>query len=177
MGGTYPHTDPEMKLPEFAQGIHYEELRGSHPHSHGDYRFRLLADVTLQLSALALHTRSISFRDAKRNEWARIDGDKLTIRRCYAWNGASPKWWLLGRWMGTPDFEPTRLATLVHDVCFQFLRVADWPLQIDACNTLFYQIMVQQNFKLANTYFGAVTDFGERFAGKYPRQGEHSVVL
>jgi len=79
--------------------------------------------------------------------------------------------------MGTPDFEPTRLGSLFHDVCFQFLRVADWPLQIDTCNDLFHAIMAQQGFKLANTYLGVVRDFGERFAGKYPRQGEHSVIL
>lgn len=169
----------KLSLPEFAQGIHYAEMRGDHPDSNGIYRFKLLADVALRLPSLATHTLDISLRDVLRREWGRITGDTVIIRKGYAWNGATPKRWcrILKRWIGVPDFEPTRLATLYHDIFFQFVRVADFPLTVNNCNEVFFQIMSQQGFKLANTYFGAVKDFGERFAGKYPKQGEHSVVL
>jgi len=167
-----------LKLPEFAEGIHYEELRGSDPHSNGRYRFRLLQDVSIRVPCLVDRTGDvISFRSRDGREWAQCADGVLTVRWGYAWNGASPKKWCLGRWWGTPDFEKTRLATLFHDVCFQFLRVRDWPMGIHECNRLFYSVMEQQDFKLANTYFGAVTDFGEMFAGKHPLQGEHSVII
>jgi len=168
----------KLTLPEFAQGIHYTELKGSSPESNRTYRFKLLADVSLRVPKLAQHEKRLSFRDVDRREWAEIRRDLITVRVGYAWNGSSPKWWvpLLG-WVGTPDPEPTRLATLFHDVSFQFLRTAGWPLPIVACNDLFCSIMTQQGFRWAETYFGAVTDFGERFAGKYPKRGEHSFDL
>lgn len=165
-----------MRLPEFAEGIHYSEMRGNDPRSSGVYRFILLQPISINLEQLCLNKKTISFRDKKGKEWACIIGDRLLIHSRYAWNGASPKKWLFGRWIGTPDFEETRLATLIHDVFFQFLRTENFPLSIESCNRIFLDIMKARKFKLANTYFGAVIDFGERFAGKYPPDGEYSIV-
>lgn len=162
-----------MRLPEFAQAIHYRELRG------GKYRFELLHDVALRVPALEGHRDLISLQDRDGREWALIDGERLVVRRGYAWNGASPKWWVLLAWIGTPDFEATRLASLFHDVCFQFLWTADWPeaLKIPGCNDLFYEVMRAGRFRLAGTYHGAVRIFGARFAGTKVANGERSVVL
>lgn len=163
-----------MNLPEFVLGSQYRELRG------GNYRFELLTDISVVVPYLVKidHTPCVSFRDNRKKEWARLTGAALTIRAGYRWNGSSPKWWvpLIG-WVGTPDPIPTRLASLVHDVCFQFLRTADWPIPYEECNSLFHQIMVALNFKRANTYHGAVKDFGKLFCGNYPAKGEHSVLL
>lgn len=170
----------KLSLPIFRQNSQYTELRGDDLRSGGEYRFILEDDISIPISSLkkeSLLGVTISLRDAYRTEWAQVKGGRLTIRKGYAWNGASPKKWAFCRWWGTPDFKATRLATLVHDVCFQFLRVSDFPLTILECNQLFYDIMKTKNFKLANIYFGAVEDFGERFAGKYPRKGEHSLII
>lgn len=166
-----------LVLPEFAEGVHYRQLRG------GRYRFELLADVSIKIPCMAGASDSISFRDCKNVEWARIDGDTLTGRTPYAWNGASPCWWvnlgICGFWAGTPTPYPVVMATLYHDICFQFLRTYHWPRQLSfsACNELFRDIMIQQGFRLANAYYGAVTDFGQFFAGDYPRRGEFSQIV
>lgn len=163
-----------MKLPLFTRAVHYRMLRG------GNFRFDIPADVSLRVPFLAGHTESISFRDYRNVEWARIDRDVLTARAGYAWNGASPCWWVgLGRWgfwAGTPTPHECVLATLFHDICFQFVRTHLWPIPICECNALFHDIMVFQGFKFAHTYHGAVVDFGERFAGDYPKRGEFSTA-
>lgn len=163
----------QLALPEFVEGIHYKQLRG------GSYRFELLCDVAIKLPELLEHIGKISFRDYKGVEWARID-DELFIARCgYAWNGASPKRWLpLIGWIGTPDYEPTRLATLYHDIMYGYCRVLYFPFTVAQCNTLFYNIMTKRGFKLAGVYHAAVRDLGEKyFAGEYPQKGEYSVLL
>lgn len=164
-----------MNLPPFVLGTHCVELRG------GEFRFESSDDVRLVIPALtdAGHAARISFRDYRNREWVRIEGDVMIIRKGYRWNGASPKRWVLFRWVGTPDFPGTLLATLVHDVCFQFFRTYYWPeaLGFVASNTLFQQIMKAAGFRWFNTYHGAVRDFGKLFTDEYPRRGEYSVLL
>ena len=165
-----------MKLPLFLKDLHYDELRGDDPRSKGEYRFQLFGDVVIKIKGLGSKPPA-SFRDRDGLEWACVSGSCLIIRKGYAWNGATPKKWLLGRWWGTPDFRKTHLATLVHDVCFQFLRTAHFPLDVRQCNSVFLSIMVAQKFRLANVYHGAVTDFGKLFTGEYPKKGEYSTLL
>jgi hypothetical protein len=165
-----------MKLPEFAESVHFGRLRG------GRYRLRTLDRIELVVPYLAKigHTGIISFRDAKGVEWARIEGFMLIISKGYAWNGASPCWWIslgpFGFWAGTPTPYPTILATLVHDICFQFLRTEHWPIPMIECNHLFHQIMKTQGFRWNNTYHGAVRDFGQLFVGDHPKNGEYSIL-
>ena len=166
-----------MTLPEFELDFEYQELRGSSKESGGVWRYKLFEDISIIIPHLAGHTRSISFRDAKRREWARIDGQVLTIREGYSWNGASPKVWFLGRWWGTPDYPATRLASLCHDIFYQFVNVADWPIPYKTCNDLFFDIMRASGFKWTCIYHGAVHRFGKKFAGEFPSKGEHSVLL
>lgn len=158
--------------PEFHQDIEYTELRG------GVYRFKLLQPISVRIDQLKNYKHFISFRDGKNVEWAHIYRDLLSISKDYAWNGASPKWWvpLLG-WVGTPDPEATRMATLVHDVLYQFINTEHFPLNVEESNMIFYQIMRAHDFRFSNTYFGAVQDFGKRFADDPPKNGEHSVMV
>lgn len=161
-----------MILPEFAEGIHYRKLRG------GKYRFQLLKDVSLKLSQLDAHTHKVSFRDHRGTEWARIDGDTLVIRKYYSWNGCSPCCWvpIIG-WVGTPTPYPVILASLVHDSLFQFCFTQHFPITVDQCNDVFYDIMKANQFRWSNTYFGAVVDFGWFFVGKTPGGGDHSFLI
>ena len=157
--------------PDFEIHVDYEQLRG------GNYRFRLLKPVTIYVEELESYREILSLRDGNETEWALIEGCTITISAGYAWNGASPKWWvpLIG-WVGTPDPESTRLATLFHDVMFQFIRVDGFPINFIQANSIFRRIMVAKGFRFSNTYFGAVTDFGKRFITP-PTNGEHSVLL
>lgn len=167
-----------MTLPEFELDFEYQELRGSSKESGGVWRYKLFEDISIIIPHLAGHTRSISFRDAKRREWARIDGQVLTIREGYVWNGCSPtRYFPIIGWIGTPTPPSVRLASLVHDAMFQFVNVADWPIPYKTCNDLFFDIMRASGFRWTCIYHGAVHRFGKRFAGEFPSRGEHSVVL
>lgn len=158
--------------PAFDLGVEYEELRG------GNYRFKLLKPMTIQVPQLQWYDSIVSFRDIDDNEWGSIEYDFITANEGYAWNGASPKVWvpLIG-WVGTPDPVATRMATLFHDLLFQFFTTEHFPLSLKQSNEIFFDIMEYHNFKYANTYFGAVQDFSERYAKSPPTNGEHSVLL
>lgn len=163
-----------ITLPEFSEGIHYRSLRG------GRLRFELLVDDSIVVPVLerSNYQGRASFRDCHNREWAHLDGCVFTARAGYAWNGATPKKWIpLIGWVGVPDPPSTRRATLYHDICFQFMRTHLWPAELSpsACNELFLEIMQAGKFRFANTYFGAVKDFGKLFTGEYPAKGEYSV--
>lgn len=166
-----------LTIPPFKEGVHYERLKGTDPRSNRKYRFILLKDVTLEVPMLAGRTARISFRDVRQKEWARVSGSKLIMRAGYAWNGATPCFWFLFCWVGTPTPPPVVLPTLVHDICFQFLLCANWPIPFKEANDLFLALLKIHDFRLANTYYGAVRDFGSRFTGEYPARGEHSYTL
>lgn len=163
------------QLPEFAEAIHYTELRG------GRYRFKLLCDLAIKLPELRTHEGKISFRDKDGIEWARVDRDTYTIRKGYAWNGNSPsKWVPLIGWIGTPNFHSTRMASLFHDSFWQFCRTKGFPFSLEQTNSIFYDIMLSQGFpkSLAGLYHQAVKSIGLRwFISPTPVDGEYSVLL
>lgn len=161
-----------MTIPDFIEGVHYRQLKG------GKYRFELLKDITVKLPSFVSNDKRISFRDCNRREWVRIIGNKYTIRAEYRWNGSSPKWWvpLIG-WVGTPDPVKSRLASCWHDTAFQFLRVADYPINYYDANDIFHKIMESSGFCFSNVYHGAVKDLGQYFFSDYPERGEHSVII
>lgn len=158
--------------PVFEQNKEYIELRG------GKYRFKLLKPVTIQLPELNNHKGIVSLRDGSGFEWARIIDNTFTANIGYAWNGASPKWCIpLIGWVGTPDPHSTRLGTLFHDIMYQFILTADFPISVKMANLIFRRVLIYNGFKWSNTYFGAVEDFGNRAANGPLRNGEHSVRL
>jgi len=141
-------------------------------YSEGDkYRFTLESDLSLRVKGHQFGQHV--FRDCDGQEWLRLDGEVLTVRKKYSWDGASPKFKLGPFWLGTPDFEGTRLGTLVHDVLYQFLHVSCFPLKRNECDRLFGEIMRSEGCGWWWTYsrvvlvFGGVHNgIGTIFAGK-----------
>jgi hypothetical protein len=119
-----------------------------------DWRFRLESDLALQVDTewLGVHR----FADEKGITWLTLNGRTITIASGYAWDGSSPKRLVFGVWVGTPDFESTRMASLVHDALYQFLHVPCFPLRRQDCDRLFGRIMRSQGFPLWWVYSGAV---------------------
>lgn len=122
------------------------------------YRFELTSDLVLDLGRLARGVHS--FRDDKGKEWARLEDAALMIRAGYSWDGCSPKLAVAGRWVGTPDFPETRMASLVHDVGYQFLHLPCFPFDRHEIDGMFREIMRRRGFKLGVVYFGAVWALG-----------------
>lgn len=112
-----------------------------------------------------------------------VDGPYWRILSAYAWDGASPKWYFLGRHWGTPDFEHTRAATAWHDAAGQFMHLPPLRKQLSAArwHKTFRDIIVSEGgpvtgpayhlgLRLFNPmYQAAGALFGARKSGRYER--------
>ena len=132
------------------------------------YRFKTTKEFSKKLiGPLAKHP-PVYFRDSKGKCWAWILDGYIYIAAGYYWNGCSPKYYIgsdkFGFWVGTPDFEESITASLVHDVLFQFSYLGKFTME-DA-NMMFYSIMEEEKFLLAEIYFTAVQKLGVAFFGK-----------
>lgn len=161
------------EIPAFVQDEHYRQNRG------GRYRFTLLDSVTVRIDHPGQNDlpNPILFRDNQGIEWARWCKGKLHIRPHYSWDGCSPKARFAMLWLGTPDPPCTRLASLVHDVLYQFIATQHFPwsrAQADAC---FYDIMKLSGFLMAGTFHGAVRMFGGLFVANQAGSGAWSEEL
>ena len=136
----------------------------------GKYRFELKEPFRVNVPALAGRTGSRQWIDFSVNVpgavgegslntwlWLHADGT-LEIEDGYAWDGCSPAWKLAGKWWGTPTPEDTRMACLMHDALYQFLDRGMWTRA--EADSIFFELMKQQGFRLAPIYYGAVRIFG-----------------
>lgn len=121
------------------------------------YRFELLEDFSVRVDRkLGTH----SFRDKHNAEWLGIEGDTITVRRFYNWNGSSPKIAVAGKWLGTPDTPKNLAGSVVHDALYQYLSADCFPLDQADANTIFYELMKREGFSMSGVYLGAVATLG-----------------
>lgn len=170
-----PTTAPVIsRIPPFVNGVDYVD----YPGNEGDWRFQTTRVAAVHIDVTAVGR--ISFRDGDGVEWARllpfIDHTALVIAGGYAWDGCSPKRRCGRFYFGTPDFEPTRLASLVHDIGYQFAGAQHWPFTKHEVDVMFLDIMRLGRFPLARAYYGAVDTLAGR-AWKVVDPGCHSVLL
>jgi hypothetical protein len=162
-------------LPDFREGIEYRQL---HPTKEGGrrWRFKTCRGIRLRVDGI-IDNRIICYHDAIGKVWARHDRYGIYVEEGYCWNGCTPKRWypVLG-WCGTPDFHCTRLASLCHDVGYQFSRTEHFPLHKSDVDALFYHtICMAGDPDIASVYHGAVCKFG-KWTEK-PNNGEFSTIL
>lgn len=97
---------------------------------------------------------------------------QLTVPAGYSWDGCSPKFAMFGRHWGTPDFEFTRRASLIHDALYQF--AGRHVLCRSECDYAFLHAMVHRQdsvpkfwqLAVAVVYYTAVRAFGWYFWSK-----------
>jgi hypothetical protein len=161
-------------LPSFEEGRHFRQL---HPTREGGKRWRFVTSCGIRLSVHGITEHTIRYHDASGKVWARHDRFGLYVEEGYAWNGCSPKRWVWPfGWMGTPDLKCTILASLCHDVGYQFARTEHFPLNRSDVDAIFYEtIAMAGEPDIASIYHGAVRKFGS-WADK-PRNGEFSTLL
>lgn len=106
-------------------------------------------------------------------QWLKVatrDGyAQLTIPADYSWDGCSPKFYFLGRYWGTPDFQFTKRASLIHDALYQ--HAGRHSLSRSECDYAFLHAMVHRQdsipplwqFVVSNIYYAAVRAFGWYF--------------
>lgn len=112
--------------------------------------------------------KGIAFEDERGNRWLELHPcGKIRVLKNYAWDGCSPKFFMWDIAIGTPDGIPnydtkkpkTYLASLVHDVLYQFLDDGV-PLKRRDVDQIFLQIMTEHHFAPRRLYYYAVRIFG-----------------
>jgi hypothetical protein len=141
-------------IPEFEKLTHYKEYD---PYEGGyRYRYVTLKEIEFRvLYPLIPRGQKIIFKDKKGGVWMTMTPYKITISKDYAWDGCTPKrWW--GIWWGTPDFESTILASLLHDVLLQFYTTKHFPLSRYEIDNFFKYILEEHDFILSKIYYYGV---------------------
>ncbi len=94
-----------------------------------------------------------------------VGGGSLAVYPPYSWDGCSPTVNVLDQvWLGVPDGvidgsgkPATWRASLVHDFCLQFRdRLGLSP---DDCHEIMFDVMREDGFKMARTYYWAVKSY------------------
>jgi hypothetical protein len=147
----------------FTIGIEYREQ--SPREASYKWRYVTLRTVRVRLPNCPPRLRR-AFIDRDGRELGRIEYGYLIIHPGYAWNGCSPKRAFLKIWWGTPDFESTHLASLVHDILFQFSGCQGNPFTFHQVNGYFLHFMQIRRFRLAKLYHAAVEECGGSFWAK-----------
>jgi len=138
-------------LPPFNKEEQYREL--SPEEGNYIYRFVTLKDIELHFTNNLIPKGNILlFMDNSNRVWMEITSNIITISNNYAWNGCSPKKWN-GIWWGTPDFEDTIMASLVHDCLLQFLNTKHFPFSRLDCDNIFKHILQKNDFCLDELYY------------------------
>jgi hypothetical protein len=164
---------PVTPLPLFSEGSEYRQL---HPTKEGRRRWRFVTLRPVRLRVDGITSTPIHYHDAHGKVWARHDRFGLLVEPGYSWNGCTPKRWVWPfGWIGTPDFPATILASLCHDVGYQFARTAHFPLTRHQVDGLFFHtIAMAGDEELARIYHAAVRQFGSW--GSRPKNGEYSTL-
>lgn len=146
----------EVILPSFIKDVDYKEF--SIKENTGKYRFLTLNSITIcfkNKSLLPKHYK-LQFNDQDGTKRMVITRYSITIFKGYAWDGCSPKWRLFNKWIGTPDFPETILASLIHDALRQFESTEYFPFSRDYQDDIFFYILKESNFKWASVYLMGV---------------------
>ena len=159
-------------LPKFIHGQHYRDLDPV-AEGHKRWRFKTTRGMRLPIKQMAniLGDSIVFYHDAEGRIRGRHDRFGVYINEDYAWNGCSPKRWVwpLG-WLGVPDFEDTRLASLFHDFHYQFARTEHFILHRSEADATFYHcIDMAGSPRIADIYHDAVVKYGSWVNKKHNR--------
>lgn len=112
--------------------------------------------------------RDWAFQDKKgRTRLVISSGGVLTVTRGYAWDGCTPKFYLIDLVFGIPDGvvflstgrPKTYYASLFHDALYQFIPDG-LPMSRAQADRCFLLLMTESEFALRHVYYGAVRSFG-----------------
>lgn len=153
----------KIKCPTFYRDINFGEF--SPKEGKYKYKYYTKTDIVFVLPYNVTEWYEvINFIDSTTNKiWMSIRKNKIHIYKNYAWNGCSPKKWF-GIWWGTPDFNKTILASLLHDALCQFQTTKDFPFTEKEKDHLFFEILKLERFILRGVYYS-----GTRFGSKLLR--------
>ena len=121
----------------------------------GKLRFETLTNAVYTFDADIIPTNEERVFSHKFRPWMKMEPRRITIAAGYAWNGNSPKrgyHFIRDWWFGTPDFQGTIRASLLHDLLFQFSFLASLPFTLANANECYYQLAKAHGHPLDDTY-------------------------
>jgi hypothetical protein len=126
--------------PAFQEGIHWRKLTSAERNGR-PWKYKLLEDVTIRFEQPVCFGTYYLY-DGDGTCWGVISPRSILICAPYAWNGSScsPDWRVL-------------LASLPHDLFYQFSGVARFPLSRMFCDLLFFTLAQSP---LAPLYIGGL---------------------
>ena len=119
-----------MKLssPQFTEGVQWRKLTAAERNGK-PWKYELLHDITVRFSEDICMGRYHLY-DGDGNQWGIIKPTEITVRRFYQWNGSSC----------SPDLKGVLLASVVHDLLYQFSGTYPFPLLRSFCDRVFYDL-------------------------------------
>jgi hypothetical protein len=153
-------------LPYFDQGTEYRCLSKD---ERGGRRWLYVTLVDIEVGfADKIVADRFHLLDRKDFEWGTITANHIRVRKGYAWNGSSC----------SPDFRANMLASLVHDLLYQFSGCPQFPATITRgwADSMFYAICRKEGFALRSLYRLGLWLGGWSCWAKPPVDGEHVEV-
>ena len=147
----------------FREGYEYRKL--SVEEGQGIYRFVTLKPIVFSVDVVL---PKVKFT-CRGKVWMETGPYFYKCPAGYMWNGNSFKkgYRVCGVdvWVGVPDFKATRLASLSHDLPFQFSALPEMQIGFEEANNNYLLLCIQNEFFMTYTYYGAVKDFSRRYWG------------
>lgn len=117
-----------IQRPDFIEGSHWRKLtsveRNGRP-----WKYLLRQDLTVYLDR-PICFGNYQLYDGNGDHWGTLSPRFIMVRPGYAWNGSS----------FSPDLPGVLLASLVHDLLYQFSGAECFPFSRTFCDNLFFSL-------------------------------------
>lgn len=120
----------KLLVPWFEEKVHWKRIPCSERNGR-PWKYRLICDIHFRLvvGEKDLCSRRHYLFDGDGNHWGTITPSGFVVCRGYAWNGSSM----------SPDWKAL-LASLPHDLFYQFSGVPGFPLTRATCDRIFFDL-------------------------------------
>lgn len=103
-----------------------------------DWKYTVTAGVVTIYFAKPICKTFLNLIDGDGNVWGCIRPHSISVYAPYSWDGSSK----------SPDYDGVMLASLIHDVLYQWSGCEGFPLSRWTCDKIFYTLAQRPNLAL-----------------------------
>lgn len=121
------------------------------------WKFKLEKDFEIDLKKYSIYAKDCVFLDSTTGETQTvgfIHSGVLVIFKGYEWDGCTPKFKVLGKLLGIPDFKKTYIPSLVHDFLIEYCP--QHSLKRKEIDYIFERILKENGFIIGRLYYTGV---------------------